>query len=147
MRTSQLGRVPHGALPAFEGLVPWYRCTSRSTAPAFDIRTVSTIPGYYHPRVPEPLDQPTVPFWPRLLLQELICTHSSLRGSLLTKSDWLSQGVAGDPGHRPLLIEERRAMILPIDAQNTRCPSATLAFISLGVAGIPCPPASVSVQG
>ena len=47
-----------------------------------------TIAGKYCPRTPEPPPQPTVPS--RLLLHEFICAHWFLRGSLLTKFDWLS---------------------------------------------------------
>ena len=51
---------------------------------------------------PGPMLQPAVPFWPRLLLRELILAHSPsdprslpTRGSPLTKSDWLClRGVA-----------------------------------------------------
>ena len=93
--------------------VPWYGSLGRADSPCsgrtdsiydsepdlwkWDLDTT----GDCCPRAPRPVPQSAVQFRPRLLLRELLLAHSpsdprrSIRGSPLTKSDWLSlKGVA-----------------------------------------------------
>ena len=104
------------------------------------------------PETPLPL-QPTEPFQPRFLLQELIRGHCpfqprwSLHGSRVPLSHGCRKNRKRLPRSRrcQLLIVQRQAMTLPIDAQNTRCMSTTLASISLNAVGILCCPQCAEV--
>ena len=110
-----------------------------------------TIAGKYCPRTPEPPPQPTVPS--RLLLHEFICAHWFLRGSLLTKFDWLSLRANCEspkrhlgPGHCLLLGQQIRAFVHPAAAQNITQPSSTSRLCSLFAVADPCPPAAFRLR-